>query len=120
MRLLLDENMSHRRLASRLRAERHDPILATDVGLLSATDPRVLIWAIAQALPVLTRDSEDFEDLHDLLVVAGGHHPGILVIRFDSDPRHNLTDRAIATALHKLESSGVPIPDRIHVLNQWR
>ena len=120
MRLLLDENMSDPRLASRLQAQGHDPVLAGDVGLLSATDARVLIWAIAQALPVLTRDSEDFEDLHDLIMAAGGHHPGVLVVRFDNDPRHNLTDRGIASAINKLESSGVPIPDHIHVLNQWR
>ena len=93
MRLLIDENMSDPRLASRLQAQGHGPVLAGDVGLLSATDARVLIWAIAQALPVLTRDSEDFEDLHDLIMAAGGHHPGMLVVRFDSDPRHNLTDR---------------------------
>ena len=31
------------RLASRLRAQGHDPILAPDVGLLSVSDPRVLI-----------------------------------------------------------------------------
>ncbi len=36
---------------------------------------------------------EDFQDLHDLLMAAGGHHPGMLVVRFDSDPRNNMTDR---------------------------
>jgi predicted nuclease of predicted toxin-antitoxin system len=46
MRLLLDENISDRRLAARLRAQGHDPVLATDVGLLSATDARVFIAAI--------------------------------------------------------------------------
>jgi predicted nuclease of predicted toxin-antitoxin system len=96
MRLLLDENMSDRRLAMRLRAQGHDPILAPEVGLVSATDARVLLWAITQALPVLTRDAEDFTDLHDLIMAAGGHHPGVLVVRFDNDPRHNLTDRGIA------------------------
>jgi predicted nuclease of predicted toxin-antitoxin system len=120
MKLLLDENMSDRRLAARLRAQGHDPVLATEVGLLSATDARVLLWAIAQALPVLTRDSEDFTDLHDPVIAAGGHHPGLLFVRFDNDPRHNLTDRGIAGALAKLESSGVLIPDHVHVLNQWR
>ncbi|MFI5386708.1 MAG: DUF5615 family PIN-like protein [Fimbriimonadales bacterium] len=120
MRFLIDENLSSPRLASRLRAQGHDPVLAGDVGLLSVTDARVLIFSIAQALPVLTRDSEDFEDLHDLVVAAVGHHAGILIVRFDNDPRHNLTDRGIATAISKLESSGVPIRDRIHVLNQWR
>jgi predicted nuclease of predicted toxin-antitoxin system len=120
MRLLLDENMSDRRLASRLKAHGHDPLLAPDVGLLAATDARVCAWAITQALPVLTRDSEDFSDLHDLIMAAGGHHAGMLIVRFDNDPRHNLTDRGIASAISKLESSGVPVLDRIHVLNQWR
>jgi len=120
MRFLVDENLSSPRLASRLRAQGHDPVLAIDVGLLSVTDARVLIFAIGQALPVLTRDSEDFEDLHDLVMAALGHHAGILIVRFDNDPRHNLTDRGIATALSKLESSGIPIRDRIHVVNQWR
>jgi hypothetical protein len=43
----------------------------------------VLIYSIAQALPVLTQDSEDFEDLHDVVVAAAGHHAGILIDRFD-------------------------------------
>jgi predicted nuclease of predicted toxin-antitoxin system len=120
MRILIDENLSSPRLAARLQAQGHSPILAGDVGLLSVTDPRVLNFAVTQALPVLTRDSEDFEDLHDLVVVVGGHPPGILIVRFDDDPRNNLTERGIATAISKLESSEVPIRDRIHVLNQWR
>jgi predicted nuclease of predicted toxin-antitoxin system len=120
MRFLIDENTSAPRLAARLRGEGHQPILAQDVGLLSAADPRVLIWAISHALPVLTRDNKDFQDLHDLIMAAGGQHPGLLVVCFDDDPRHNLGDRAIAAAISKLESSGVPIPDQLHVLNQWR
>jgi hypothetical protein len=98
----------------------HDPVLASDVALLSTSDAKVLHWAIVHAVPVLTRDHDDFEDLHDLVMAAGGHHSGILVVRFDNDPRHNLTDRGIGSAISKLESSGVPIADGIHVLNQWR
>ena len=120
MRMLLDENMSDPRLAARLRAQGHDPILAPDVGLLSVSDPRVLVFSIAESVPVLTRDSDDFEDLHDLVIAAAGHHAGILIVRFDNDPRHNLTDRGIGTAITKLEASEVGIRDRIHVLNQWR
>ena len=120
MRLLLDENTSDRRLASRLRALAHDPLLAVDVGLTSSTDPRVFIWAITQAVPVLTRDSDDFTDLHELIMAAAGHHSGVLIVYFDDDPRRNLTDRGIANAISKLDASGVAIADRIHVLNQWR
>jgi hypothetical protein len=50
-------------------------------------------------------------------MASAGHHGGILIVRFDNDPRHNLTDRGIATAISKLESSRVSIRDRIHVLN---
>jgi predicted nuclease of predicted toxin-antitoxin system len=120
MKLLIDENMSSRRLAARLQAAGHDVVLADDVGLLSAPDPRVLTWAVGQDRPVLTQDHEDFTDLHDLIMACGGHHPGLLVVRFDADPRNNLTERGIATAMKSLESSGVPIPDQIHVLNHWR
>jgi hypothetical protein len=120
MRLLLDENLNDRRLAVRLQASGHEASLSADAGLLSATDARVFLLAIAQGLPVLTRDVDDFTDLHDLIMASGGHHSGLLVVHFDSDPRHNLTDRGIATALSKIESSGVPIPDQIHVLNHWR
>jgi predicted nuclease of predicted toxin-antitoxin system len=120
MRVLLDENISDRRLVSRLQADGHHPVLAIDVGLLSVSDARVLFFAIANALPVLTRDSEDFTDLHDLVHVSGGHHYGVIVVRFDNDPRHNLTDRGISSSIKKLESSGVPVPDQVHKLNQWR
>jgi predicted nuclease of predicted toxin-antitoxin system len=112
--------MSSSRLAVRTRSAGHDVVLATDVGLTSVSDARVLAWAVAQSRPVLTRDHEDFADLHDLVVAVGGHHPGILVVRFDNDPRHNLTERAIATALENLESSGMAVADGIHVLNHWR
>ncbi len=88
--------------------------------MLSAADPRVLIWAIGQGLPVVTQDYEDFEDLHDLVLAAGGQHLGLLIVRFDADPRQKMSDRAIGIAVTKLESAGVSIPDHIHVLNHWR
>ena len=91
--------MSSRRLAARLQSAGHDVVLATDVGLVSVADARVPAWAVAQDRPVLTRDHEDFTALHDLVVAVSGHHPGILVVRFDNDSRHNLTERAIAIAL---------------------
>jgi predicted nuclease of predicted toxin-antitoxin system len=120
MRILIDENMINRRLTTRLQAAGHDVVLADDAGLLSVSDARVLAWAIGQNRPVLTRDHGDFSDLHDLVLTCGGHHPGMLVVRFDNDPRHNLTDRGIVTALANLEASGTTISDQIHVLNHWR
>jgi hypothetical protein len=68
----------------------------------------------------MTRDQEDFAALHDLVKAVGGHHPGILVVRFDNDARHNLTERAIAAAIGNLEASGLGFADAIQVLNHWR
>ena len=98
MRMLIDENLINRRLSTRLQAAGHDVVLADDVGLLSVSDARVLAWAVGQNRPVLTRDHGDFGDLHDLVLACGGHHPGMLVVRFDNDPRHNLTDHSGRTA----------------------
>ena len=56
------------------------------------SDARVLAWAVARNWPVLTRDHKDFADFHDLVIAVGGHHPGILVVRFDNAPQHNLTE----------------------------
>ena len=120
MRILIDENMVSHRLAARLQGAGHDIILANDVGLLSVSDAYVLTWAVGQGRCVLTRDHGDFADLHGLILACGGHHPGILLVRFDNDPRHNLTDRGVVTAVGNLQASGVMIPDQLHVLNHWR
>ena len=58
MKILIDENMSGRRLAARLQAAGHDVALAIDIGLLSVSDARVLTHAIGEGRPVLTRDHE--------------------------------------------------------------
>ena len=71
MRVLIDENMSSRRLAARLQAAGHDVVLATDVGLVMVSDARVMAWAAGQGRPVLTRDHGDFADLHDLILAVG-------------------------------------------------
>jgi hypothetical protein len=112
--------MSSTRLAMRLQASGRDLVLATDIGLVSVNDARVLTWAVGHGRPVLTRDHRDFVDQHDLVMAVSGHHPGILVVRFDNDPRHNLTERTIAKAIGNLETSNVAISDRVHVLNHWR
>jgi predicted nuclease of predicted toxin-antitoxin system len=120
MRVLIDENTSSSRLAARMRSAGHDIVLATDIGLVSVHDARVMVWAVRENRSLLTRDHEDFAALHDLVMAVGGHHPGIVVVRFDNDPRHNLTERGIVTSLGNLDLSGVVTANQIHVLNHWR
>jgi hypothetical protein len=87
------------------------------VGLAGEWDPVQLTFAIQQARIILTRNYCGFEDLHNLLQVAQGHHPGILVIRRDNDPKRNMSPKDIVRALSNLEAAGVPIGDQYLVLN---
>jgi len=66
MKFLIDENLSNPRLASRLRAQGHDPVLAQDAGLLSVTDAHVLIYSIrrtpTQSLPAATKERQPMNE----------------------------------------------------------
>lgn len=76
--------------------------------------------AIRTGRVVLTRDYDDFKLLHDLVLLAGGHHLGILVVRRDNDSARDMSPRAIVRAIQNLTASEIAIPDSFHILNHWR
>ena len=92
-----------------------------DLGLVGSSDQAHLAHAIRDWRAVLTRNYGDFDDLHDLVVLAAnGHHGGILVVLFDKNPRNNLSAGDIARAVRNLESAGIAIADSYHELNHWQ
>lgn len=68
----------------------------------------------------LPYNHEHFEELHNLVLAAGGHHPGIFVICRENDPTRDLTRRGIVQAIANLLASGIPLADGFHILNHWR
>ena len=120
MRLYLDDDIAAALLVRLLRSAGHDVVTPVDAGISGATDQAHLTHAIQDDRVCLTRNYEDFEDLHFLVQAAGGHHPGIFVVRQDNDPTRDLTPRGVVRAIRKLEASGVPIKDEYTVLNHWR
>lgn len=120
MKLYLDDNSADPRLAEALRKAGYDVLLPVEAGYAGSTDPRHWRLALEQGRALLTRDYHDFLDLHELVMAAGGRHPGLLVVRADNDPARDLTTRGIAAAISRLEGSGLPILDQIHILNHWR
>jgi predicted nuclease of predicted toxin-antitoxin system len=120
MRIYLDDNIADPRFAAYLAKQGHEVTSPVDVGNEGITDARHLAYAITNSLVMLTRDVDDFDDLHELIVTAGGTHPGILLVHASDDPTRNLTPRGIATAIAKLEAAGVSVAHRIHALNHWR
>ena len=121
MRFYIDDDSVDPGLMRLLRRDGHDIQIPADVGLVSSSDQAHLAHAIRDRRAILTRNAGDFEDLHDLVVLAAmGHHEGILVVRFDNNPRNNMSSGDIARALRNLESAGVAIADSYHELNHWQ
>jgi hypothetical protein len=120
MRLYLDDNSANPVLVKLLQKSHHDVEVPRDAGLSGEADPVHLRHAIIATRVMLTRNYDDFLDLHDLILAAQGHHPGILVVREDNDPRRDMKPGDIVRALANLEAAGVPIADSYLILNHWR
>jgi hypothetical protein len=121
MRPYLDDDSVDPALFRLLRHDGHDVQVPSDVGLAGRSDQVHLAQAIRGQRAILTRNYRDFEDLHDLVfLAANGHHEGILVVRYDNDPRKNMSAGDIARAVRNLDKAGVPLVDSYYELNHWR
>ena len=120
MLLYLDDDSVDRVLIRRLIDGGHEVLTPVAARTAGHADPVHLMCAIRTGRVVLTHDHEDFTLLHELVLLSGGRHPGILVIRRDNDPIRTMSPAAIVRAIHKLVASSLPIPDAVHVLNHWR
>ena len=121
MRLYIDDDSVDPGLIRLLRRDGHDVQLPSDVGQVGISDQAHLAHAVRDLRAVLTKNYKDFEALDDLVVAAAnGHHAGIFVVRYDNDPRHNMSPGDIARAIRKLVAAGVPIADSYYELNHWQ
>lgn len=81
MRLLLDANLSPRRVGSALEKRGHDVLsLASDATLGALDDPQVLELAAREDRIVVTRNSRDFAPLLREWAEADRHHAGCILI----------------------------------------
>lgn len=81
MRLLLDANLSPKRIGSVLQRRGHDVLsLASDAALGALDDPQVLELAAEQDRILVTRNSRDFAPLLREWAEAGRHHAGCILI----------------------------------------
>ena len=121
MNLYLDDNITDRRLVAGLRQAGHDIVIPTAAGQDGASDASHFAYAIREnRIILLTQDVNDFTDLHDLILTAGGHHPGLLLLYTENDRARDMTVRSIVLAVSKLETAEMPLVDQIQVLNHWR
>jgi len=81
VRLLLDANLSPKRIGSVLERSGHDVLcLAADPALGALDDPDVLELASDEGRVLITRNSRDFPPLLRQWNEAGRHHAGCILI----------------------------------------
>ena len=120
MLLYFDDDSADAAVIRRLADGGHDALTPRAAGTAGYADPVHFMCAIRAGRVLFTHDHEDFTLLHDLVLLAGGHHPGILVVRRDNDPTRDMSPGAMVRAIHNLTASNLAIPDAVHVLNHWR
>jgi predicted nuclease of predicted toxin-antitoxin system len=110
LRLLLDANLSPRRVAARLRANGYDVLaLAEDKSYEGISDPQVLELAASEQRILITRNSRDFAPLARQWAEALRPHAGlILICTLD----HSQFSEIVAGVEHQLE--------RLPKQEQWR
>jgi hypothetical protein len=69
---------------------------------------------------VLTKDPDDFLDLHHHWHATNRTHSGIPLVYEEQDVRKNMSRAQMVIAIDHLVASGVPIANAIHTLNHWR
>jgi predicted nuclease of predicted toxin-antitoxin system len=81
LRLLLDANLSPRRIAARLSEAGHDVLaLAEDPVFEGLPDPQVLEFAASEERVLVTRNSRDFAPLAREWAEAQRSHAGLILI----------------------------------------
>lgn len=120
MKIYLDDDSAEVLLIRLLQADGHDVVVSDQVGNRGIEDPAHFLYAVKDGRVLFTRNHDDYELLHELVVGVGGRHPGVLVVRQDNNPKRDLKARGIVNALRKLIKSGAPVADQFIILNHWR
>ena len=119
MLLYLDDDSNADLLVKLLQKAGHDVQIPAGAGIAGAEDADHLIHAIRTGRVLLSHNHDDFKRLHVLVETAGGHHPGVAIVRKDND-RRDLKPHGIVNCLAKLLATGDPVPDHLTILNQYR
>jgi Domain of unknown function (DUF5615) len=120
MKLYLDDDSADALLVALLGREGHDVESPAEAGMVGQYDSVHLTHAVREDRVLLSRNHDDFENLHDLIVQVQGHYPGLMIVRRDNDPSRDLKPAGIVRAIRNLLAAGVPIRDGFHILNHWR
>ena len=118
--LYLDDCADDDTLAVLLRQAGHQVSTPRIAGTSGASDAEHVDYAARSSRTLLTKDPDDFVDLHHRWQALHRTHAGILLIYEDKDVSKNMSRAQIVLAIDNLVASAVPIANEVHNLNQWR
>lgn len=116
LNLYLDDCAYSKRLRQMLLAAGHQIITPFEAGISGADDIVHFEYATQHQLDILTKDADDFEELHR----RNSQHFGILGICEEFERSKNMSYSDIVRAIDNLASAGVPLYGQFYVLNHWR
>jgi hypothetical protein len=89
-------------------------------GTSGASDDEHLAYAAPHGYTLLTKDPDDFLDLHRQWRATNRAHSGILLVYEEKEASKNMSRTQIVTAIERLVASGIPLANEIYTLNHWR
>lgn len=120
MRLYLDEDIASRYLIQALAKAGHDVTSPMDVNLMGESDTLQLTHAVRDGRVCVTKNHRDFKQLHDLVILSGGSHPGVFTIRSDNDRPREIKPGQIVNAIDNVLKILSSVRDHVICLNEWR
>jgi hypothetical protein len=120
--LYLDDCAFSHPLRTLLLAAGHQVTVPADAGLTGRPDEEHLTFAARRGLIVLTRNPQDFLDLHDAWRAAGRDHSGIFLVYQDNDVNRDMSDADIVRAVGNVEAvhGAGGIANQVFSLNQYQ
>ena len=118
--LYLDDCADDGTLAALLHRAGYNVHTPRAAGTSGVSDEEHLDHAARQGYILLTKDPDDFVDLHNHWQALHRTHAGILLIYEEKEVSKNMSRAQIVVAIDNLVASGSPIANEIHTLNHWR
>jgi hypothetical protein len=115
-KIYLDDCAYHKELVRCLEQAGHQVVTPAQAQIIGRADEVHFRYAADHGLVLLTKNPDDFLELHD----KDSKHAGILVVYQDNDPDRGMSHSDVGRAIANLENAGVTLPSTVQVLNAWR
>jgi hypothetical protein len=120
VKLYLDDDSCSSVLVALLHKAGHDVLIPANIGMTGSHDAEHLLRSLHEGRVFLSRNVNDFDPIHKLVIGCSGVHFGILLVRQDNDPRKKLTYKGIVSALANVERAYPDLSNELITLNDWR